>query len=102
MGKRFVFREYSSSTLTRKIKKFHNKLGNTNTRSIVEVYKIQFQRSPVQQKKPMESYFSQSQQQQISEEIQEMLKKGAVHKIIQNSSSNLGFLINLFLVDKKD
>ena len=70
--------------------------------SIVEVYKIQFQRSPVQQKKPMESYFSQSQQQQISEEIQEMLEKGAVHKIIQNRSSNLGFLINLFLVDKKD
>ena len=33
MGKRFVFREYSSSTLSRKIKKFHNKLGNTNTRS---------------------------------------------------------------------
>ena len=56
--------------------------------------------SPVQLKKPMETYFLQSQQHLISEEIQEMLKKVAFHKMTQKQSRDLGFLSNLVLVKK--
>ena len=56
--------------------------------------------SPVQLKKPMETYFLRSQQHLISEEIQEMLKKVALHKMTQKQSRDLGFLSNLVLVKK--
>ena len=49
-------------------------------------YKISFSKSPAQQKMPMETYFSQRQQQLILEEIQEILKQGEIHEILKQGA----------------
>ena len=72
-----------------------------NIVSVVNVYKTPLLKSPVQQKKPLQNHFSNKQQPLVTEEIQQMLIKGAVKKVTQNSSGQ-GFLRSLFIIGKVD
>ena len=66
--------------------------------SIVRGYKLQFLREPCQHKLPHVAKMSVPQAQLVQQEIIDMLKKGAIHKVSHVQGE---FLSNLFLVDKK-
>ena len=67
--------------------------------SIVEGIKIPFLRRPRQHKVPKQIRHTPSEHQRIKEEVEKMLRKGAIEKAKPTQKQ---FISNLFLVPKKD
>ena len=64
-------------------------------------YQIDFHSTPYQTKKPHPSHFSAQESSLITEEIRDLLIKGAVSQLSEHQIPD-GFFSNLFLVPKKD
>ena len=102
-NKRVIFRKNATCKHGGKAILFCQKLTILLTQdqsalSIVRGYKLQFLREPCQHKLPHVTKMSVAQAQLVQQEIIDMLKKGAIHKV---SPVQGEFLSNLFLVDKK-
>ena len=65
---------------------------------VVTGYKIPLLNTPIQKKLPIQN-LSQQQVQLVTNELQDLLRKGAIHK---SSHCDGEFLSNVFLVAKKD
>ena len=83
---------------------FPEKLGKVNKRSLhfrlVKGYQISFLSEPSQTAPPSVVSMSQEEIAIVDQEIQEMLKKGAI-KLVQYNTKNQ-FLSSIFIVPKKD
>ena len=67
--------------------------------SIVKEYQIPFTNLPVQEKPPNTTKMSEQQSMLVDQEISDSLEKGAIQKA---ETAQEEFLINFFLVGKKD
>ena len=104
MDKKFVCRKHSGSTPIREVKIFHNKLGNTNTKSKHHVNSERSQNTILKvsittEKTNGDILFTKAATTDFGRNLGNF-KKGCRSQ--NNTSSNLGFLSNLFLVEKKD
>ena len=80
---------------------FHNQLAKVNKGlDTIMGYEIEFISQPYQFKRPHPSLLSQNQQKLVSQEISEMISKGAITELQTPPES--GFFSTLFLVPKKD
>uniref|UniRef100_A0A1X7SYX3 Reverse transcriptase domain-containing protein n=1 Tax=Amphimedon queenslandica TaxID=400682 RepID=A0A1X7SYX3_AMPQE len=68
----------------------------------VSGYKIDFITEPCQLKLPNPSQLNQHQQEVVSEEITEIISKGAISELQTTPEPGNGFFSTLFLVQKKD
>ena len=81
------------------LKNWEKVTNDSTILSIVKSYSIDFLETPYQPKTPIRATLNQVQEEIVSQEVKEMLEKGAIREAIHCEDQ---FVSHLFLVSKKD